>query len=955
MSDNIPYLKYAALGIFSLILGYAIYKSQSQKMIETGEFLDKNADDQIELKRDQAFERSKIISDVHYDVVMSLTKHENVFQGYNRVKFSLSDTSKDVFIDFKGHSVKYLKINGNDIDRATYGNEIYHNGTIKFPKEVLQESNVVDIRFVGTYRRDGNGLHRSVDPSDNEVYLYSQFEPFMANKCFPWFDQPDIKSTMRFHSFSPDYWKVISNEFETDVTNSKDLYTKFLDEIDCPIDIVDDFTEDDNAVYRKFQTTAKISSYLYAFVAGPYEYAKNNLPNAKEYVPMRIMARKSVMKYVTVDEFFKITMAGMSYYKDFFGVAYPFNKYDQIYVHEFNMGAMENVGCVTYTESYLYRGKVVPQNKKENLAITILHELAHMWFGNLVTMKWWDDLWLNESFATFLSHMALAYSKGLEDYTLSWELFMDDKMWGLRTDQFSTTHPIAADCHSTEDADNIFDGISYGKGASFLKQLVFFISEKAFRLGVQRYFKKFAYQNTELIDLITSLQEACDTLKLDIDLYSWWDSWIKTSGFNIIESEAKVSDGPNPKITEFNIHQSLAEHGENCLREQKIQICFFDDNFEVSKVFDVKIDAKEVTNIPELQGQDLPKAYLLNYNDWGYGKFMIDEKSLEAFTEGLSKIEYSLSRKMIYNTIFTMTRDAKLPGHKFTTTVRSQIASETNQDIMNDILFRSTHMILSYYVPIEYSELEFQKMVDFILYEILPQSTDGELKQILLSTIIGFSMTEEHKLMLKSWLENDKVAYDIKGKVTEIEDITITPENKYAILKKYSTSTKIDQKDIKQFVEDQLKDDENKDLVSKCRYSCEAAEYNPEVKQKFWDLIMQPKCDLPIHDQQAIMSTLMPKNQIDIIQPFIDDFFVKIIDIYKYRTRDDRDAVYYILSPDRYADDNLLQKYKDLLDNPESTKSLKQKVTDDVERIEKFIEGKKLYLDTVGSKLAANM
>jgi len=436
----------------------------------------------------------------------------------------------------------------------------------------LKAKNTFDIRFTGNYRRDGNGLHRSVDPDDQEVYLYTQFEAFSANKCFPCFDQPDIKATLTFYSFSPDYWKVVSNEFEQDITNSKSMYNRFLTSIGCPENIADRFTEDDNAVFRKFGTTPKISSYLYAFIAGPYDSAKNDLPNAKDHVPMRILARKSVMKYVRAEEFFKVTMAGMSYYKDFFGVEYPFNKYDQIYCHEFNMGAMENVGCVTYTEGYLYRGKVVPQNKKEELAITILHELAHMWFGNLVTMRWWDDLWLNESFATFMSHMALANAEGLEDYKLSWEIFIGDKSWGLRTDEFSTTHPIAADCHSTEDADNIFDGISYGKGASFLKQLVFFISEKAFRLGVQQYFKKYAYKNTELLDLIRSLQEACETLKIKVDLYLWCDSWVKTSGFNIIESEYTDSGGVHPKITEFHIYQTLGEHGKNFLREQKIQI-----------------------------------------------------------------------------------------------------------------------------------------------------------------------------------------------------------------------------------------------------------------------------------------------------------------------------------------------------------------------------------------------
>jgi aminopeptidase N len=237
-----------------------------------------------------------------------------------------------------------------------------------------------------------------------------------------------------------------------------------------------------------YPTTERISTYLYAFVAGPYSQFNNEVPDHDKHVPMRIFARKSIAQYVDHQEFFKITMAGMDYYKDFFGLAYPFRKYDQVYVPEFNAGAMENVGLVTYNEAYVPRSKTVPTVKKEGLAITILHELAHMWFGNLVTMKWWDDLWLNESFATFMSHISLANAKGLEKYTMSWELMIRYKSWGMKTDQFSTTHPIAADCKHTEDADVIFDGISYGKGASFLKQMCHYITEDVLKAGMIQYF-----------------------------------------------------------------------------------------------------------------------------------------------------------------------------------------------------------------------------------------------------------------------------------------------------------------------------------------------------------------------------------------------------------------------------------------------------------------------------------
>ena len=641
----------------------------------------------------------------------------------------------------------FVKINGEEVPVSE---GIFRENKIFFPQKYLKEENTIDIRFRGTYRKDGNGLHYYKDPEDGEIYLYTQFESFHANKCFPCFDQPDIKATMKLRSFSPANWKVITNTFESETTNSSDIYHKFLDLIECPHDITDRFTEEENLIARQFGTTDKISSYLYAFVVGPYVYEKNTLPGHEEHVPMRVMARKSVMKYVTVEDFFRITMAGMKYYEEFFGQKYPFQKYDQIFCPEFNMGAMENVGCVTYTEGYLFRGEVVPQSDKEQLAITILHELAHMWFGNLVTMKWWDDLWLNESFATFMSHMAMANAPTLEDLTLSWEIFLFDKSWGLKTDQFSTTHPIAADCETTEDAENIFDGISYGKGSAFLKQLVAFLSEETFRKGLKTYFSKYAWKNTELVDFISELQDASNELQQNINVIDWADTWIKTSGFNIFEPVMELS-GNGQNILTFNIIQSLAEHGDNCYRQQRIKIALFDENFEVEKIIDVKINEEKTTLVDELEGAKAPHAFLLNYEDWGYGRFLIDERSLEAFKEGLSKIESSLSRKLIHNTLFTMARDGQLSAHDFGNIIKKQIIDEPNQDIVLEQLRYNLRVIFKNYIPDEYDDKECDEMFNFLLKEFLPKATSEQMKQIVIEASIGIAKLDTHfKVVRKS-------------------------------------------------------------------------------------------------------------------------------------------------------------------------------------------------------------
>lgn len=864
-------------------------------------------------------------------------------------------------MNFKGQSLDFVKVNGTDLSPEE---NVFRKNKIFLPVDLLQEDNTIDVRFTGVYRKDGAGLHYYVDPDDDEVYLYTQFEPFYANKCFPCFDQPDIKATMTLYSFSHWDWKVISNEFESDTTNSTEIYTKMLEKIGCPVDVAvvpEGLKPDDqDVIFRRFSKTAKISTYLYAFIVGPYVSEKNNAPNAKNYVPMRIIARKSIMKHVKTKEMFKVTMAGFDYYENFFDCKYPFKKYDQIFCPEFNAGAMENVGCVTFSERVLNRGSVITKTEKEEHAITVLHELAHMWFGDLVTMRWWDDLWLNESFATFMSHMSLEYAKGLEDYSLSWELFLSYKSWGLRTDQFSTTHPIAADCATTEDAENIFDGISYGKGAAFLKQLVAYVSEEVFRLGVGTYFKKYAYLNTELNDLITEIQLASDSKHLNIDLRKWCDTWIKTSGFNIFESKLKESGGAHSRITDFKIFQSLSLYGDNCYREQYITVALFDDNFKISEKVKIKIDAKEETTVDKLIGKPAPKAYLLNYEDWGYGMFLIDERSLEAFKAGLCFIQDSLSRKLIHNTIFFMARDAKISSKTFAQFLKSQIIHESSQDIVEDQILYNANVILKNYTPEEFVVAECNDMMHFLLYDFIPIATSEELKETILKGIISLACTEDHFKLMMKWIESNEVSFDKEGIRIQISDLIISPEIKYSMLRKIATSTELSAETIRKFYETHLENDDNKDLVKSCKLSCEAAIYDKASKEKFWNMVMSEKPEISLYDQEAIMRTFMPRNQKAIIEPYVNRFFEDIPKVFRTRECADRDSVFYMLSPTYFGNHEILGKYRKLIEDNQDSKSLILRVKEDIERIEKYIRGRELYNHEikdgdVSVKLQANM
>lgn len=845
-----------------------------------------------------------------------------------------------------GKLLKHVKINGKQVDD---GKQIFLDHMIHLPQDMLKVGeNVVEIEYIGLYRRDGIGLHRYKDPEDGEMYLYTLFESFSANKCFPCFDQPDIKATMQFYSFTPEKWAVISNEHEESVTKTKEVYTTMCQEIGNDSSVASR-QDEVSLVFKKFCTTAKISTYLFAFVVGPYTFERNRLPGNENYTPMRIFARKSMMKYVDTEEFFKISMAGMDYYKDFFGCDYPFSKYDQLYVPEFNCGAMENVGCVTYTENYLDREDVVPMIKKNNRAITILHEMSHMWFGNLVTMKWWDDLWLNESFATFMSHICLSDAKGLENYHFSWDLFLKDKSWGLKTDSYSTTHPVAADVKDTEDAENIFDGISYGKGAGIMKQLLFFISEDTFRLGIQKYFAKYAFQNTQLIDLISTFQEACDEMDVKVDLHQWCDSWIKTSGYNILDSELSETGGQDSKIKSFKITQTLSEYGVNNLRQQNIQICFFNDKFEIDSVHDVTIDAESETVIDQLEGKSVPKAYLLNYMDWGYGKFLLDDKSLKAFKEGLSTIKDDLTRKIIYTALTDMTQDGKISASLFLEIVRSHIADESNQSVISSIINMSVPSFLSYYVPSKYQEAEADKMFDFLLNTLLPKLDNEELRQLCVNSLISVAATDKHYKFLQEWLVNKKPFYMKGGNKVDVGS-KMSVSNKHSILKKISTSLTLNNAEFQTFVTQQLEEDkENKDLSGRCKLAIEAATYDKTIKNAFMDELLAPKSDRSIWEQRAIMSTLMPKSQSDIVLPLVDRFFDEIDIVFKNRLRDERDAIYFCLTPLNFASPELMEKFRRLVKrlNPGENKSLIAKLNEDIERLQRILNGQELYNKTI--------
>ena len=589
------------------------------------------------LTRVEAQDRKAIVDVASYEVVLDLTAGERTFTSTTTVTFSATPGSS-TFIDAITDSVHAVILNGDLLDPSVVSDGV------RIQLDNLAADNVLVVEADALYTNTGEGLHRFVDPVDGEVYLYSQFEVPDSRRVFAVFEQPDLKATFQFTVTAPAAWKVISNSPTPEPVHNGDSRT------------------------WTFATTPVLSSYVTALIAGPYEAIESSLVSRDgRTIPLAIYSRKSLTKYVDAEYIFDITRKGFEFYEDKFDYAYPFDKYDQLFVPEFNAGAMENAGAITFTETYVFRSKV-SDAIRERRVITILHELAHMWFGDLVTMKWWNDLWLNESFAEWASAMA---SAEVTEWTEAWTTFaMMEKSGAYRQDQLPSTHPVVATINDLEDVQVNFDHITYAKGGSVIKQLVAWVGIDAFYAGVAAYFKKHRYGNTELE--VTSGRE----------LTEWSKVWLETAGVNTLRPE--IETDPDGVITRFDILQT-APADYPTIRPHRIAVGFYDLegasdplHGKLLRVSRVELDvAGEITSVTELIGTKKPALVLLNDDDLAYAKIRLDDESLAVATEHLADIENALARALVWGAAWDAMRDGETRASDYIDLVLRNIASET--------------------------------------------------------------------------------------------------------------------------------------------------------------------------------------------------------------------------------------------------------------------------------------
>ena len=609
----------------------------------------------------EAAQRSEIIKVESYKIDLDVTTGAETFLVKTTIKFAGLKPGATTFLDCVGKRVMSAKLNGADFDPKFDGESIF--------LPAIVADNTLEIEHEGIYSNSGEGLHRFVDPADNEVYLYTQFETGDARRMYACFDQPDQKATFTISTITPKHWAVISNY---GIESRKDL--------------------DGDRKHTQFATSQVISTYVTAIVAGAYTSVHDEYKGEKT-IPMGIYARKSFFQYVDAENIFEVTKQGFAYFEKTFGLAYPFGKYDQIAVAEYNWGAMENVGCVTFHEDVLIFRSKVTERSYISRASTIHHEMAHMWFGDLVTMKWWQDLWLNESFAEWASYMAVSEST---KYKNAWTEFNSvRKNWAYRADQLSSTHPIAVEMKDLDDVRTNFDGISYAKGASVLQQLVAHVGRDNFIAGLRKYFAKHAYANTELSDLITEIEATSGK-----NLTAWVATWLRTAGVNTLRPVIAL-DGDDYASVAVKQEVPLIPAGSKELRPHRLYIGLFDIKGDaLTRRESIEVDiAGELTEIKELAGKKAADLLLINDHDQTYAKLRFDDRSVATMKKYLGQLDDSLARGLIWASLWDSTRDGELSASDYIEIALNALKGETDISMITATFMQIDTAIWAYLAP----------------------------------------------------------------------------------------------------------------------------------------------------------------------------------------------------------------------------------------------------------------
>jgi aminopeptidase N len=822
------------------------------------------------LHRDEAAERARLLDVTSYDVQLDLTDGsgekpgEDTFGSTTTIRFTSTEPGASTYLDLTAPSVTAITLNGGALDPGA----VFDGNRISLPSVAVDNVLVVEARCA--YMRTGEGLHRFVDPVDGSVYLYTQFETFDAHRMYACFDQPDLKAVFTFHVRAPRDWVVISNAV-----------------------VEDSPPEGEHGTWR-FAQTAPMSTYITALVAGPYAHVHDD----HDGIPLGIYCRASLVQHLDPDDLFTVTKQGFDFYHRVFGYRYPFGKYDQLFVPEFNAGAMENAGAVTFLEDYVFRSKVTDA-AYERRAETVLHEMAHMWFGDLVTMRWWDDLWLNESFATYMSVLCQVEATR---YKGGWTTFANtEKTWAYRQDQLPSTHPIAADIPDIEAVKVNFDGITYAKGASVLKQLVAWVGPDAFMSGLREYFGKHEFANTELRDLLVELEASSGR-----DLSAWSEEWLQTAGVNTLRAAFETNG--SGVFTSFSVLQEATDTHPT-LRSHRVAVGLYDlvdGQLVRSERHEVDVVGAK-TDLPGLVGKRQPDLVLVNDDDLTYGKIRLDERSLRTLTHHIGKFRESLPRALCWSAVWDMTRDAEMPTRDYLTLVLAGIGQETDIGVVQSLL-RQVRNALDLFADPEWRDWGLRRLAN-AAYEHLHASEPGSDHQLAWARAFASSTrSEDHVRDLRGLLE---------GKFT-INGLDVDTELRWHFLHRLVV--------LGALGDDAIEAELERDPTAAGQRhgaAARAARPTPEAKAEAWRLAVEDET-LPNAVQGAIISGFWNAEQVSLLEDYVEKYFEVVGDVWRDRTAEMAQQVVIGLYPTLLVSPRVVERTDLYLQDPDVPPSLRR-------------------------------
>ncbi len=814
-----------------------------------------------EITRAETRERARLLHVDSYDVTLDLTRGDKVFGSTSVIRFDCTEPGAASHADLVAEAVHEIVLNGEPLDPAAYA-----GGRIALPG--LAARNELRVVADCAYTHSDKGMHRSVDSADGGVYTYANFEPAYARTVYANFEQPDLKAAFTFHVTAPAHWTVLSNQPSPEPEPAGE----------------------DRAVWH-FSPTPRIPTYITTVAAGDYHVvtAGHSTPGG-QHIPLSLACRASLASHLDAAAVFELTGQGLDFFTGLFGSGYPFAKYGQVFVPEYP-GAMEKPGCVLVTEQLLFRSKVT-ETLYELRAMVILHEMAHMWFGDMVTMQWWDDLWLNESFAEFCGHLATAEATR---FTGAWSTFsVNRKLWGLLQDQLPSTHPVAADAPTVSEAASNFDGISYAKGASVLRQLVAYVGREQFFAAIRAYFTAHSWANARLTDLIQAVEVSSGK-----SLADWSKAWLETAGPNTLRSEFET--GADGAFTSFAVRQE-APAAHPTLRPHHVAIGLYNragDQLERTRLIEVEVTGAR-TPVPALAGTSQPDLLLLNDGDLDFVLLRLDPRSLRTVTESIGGLTDPLARAVCWSAAVDMVLQAELPVPTFVTMLAGGVRREPSVAVLQVLLALAQQMMVQLADPAWVADGK--RQLGQAAVQLLRAAEPASGHQLAAAQLLGWTATSAEQL--------DLVAGLLDGSTT-VPGLSVDTELRWALLQRLAATGRASDADI----DAELARDAT-DAGRRHAAGCRAAIPDTEHKEAAWQQLAGRQ--FGIESLVEVANGFAQPEQADLVAPYAGRYFATLADMWADDSIQVRVTLGNELFPHAAASPELLARINEFLAGQES-------------------------------------